>query len=346
MSSGTRSRSKRTKTQASARPLRILTWHVHGSYLYYLTQTHHEFYLPVKQGCAEGYGGRAGSFAWGSNVFNVPAEEVQNLELDCILFQSRKNYCQDQYEILSETQRRLPRIYLEHDPPREHPTDTRHPVDDAKVLLVHVTRFNDLMWDSNRTPTRVIEHGVTVPADVRYTGEIERGLVVVNNLRPRGRRLGFDVFDSVRREIPLDLVGMGWREAGGIGEVEPPNMPAFESRYRFFFNPIRYTSLGLAVCEAMMVGMPIIGLATTEMAMTVENGVSGYTDTNVNRLVERMRDLLEDPVEARRLGQGAHRRALERFHIGRFSRDWGEAFKLVAGQARMRPLTNAAYAST
>jgi glycosyltransferase involved in cell wall biosynthesis len=96
----------------------------------------------------------------------------------------------------------------------------------------------------------------------------------------------------------------------------------------------------------MMVGMPIIGLATTEMAMTVENGVSGYTDTNVNRLVERMRDLLEDPVEARRLGQGAHRRALERFHIGRFSRDWGEAFKLVAGQARMRPLTNAAYAST
>jgi len=40
---------------------------------------------------------------------------------------------------------------------------------------------------------------------------------------------------------------------------------------RFFFNPIRYTSLGLAVCEAMMVGMPIIGLATTEMATTVQN---------------------------------------------------------------------------
>jgi ADP-heptose:LPS heptosyltransferase len=29
-------------------------------------------------------------------------------------------------EILTEAQRRLPRIYLEHDPPREHPTDTRH----------------------------------------------------------------------------------------------------------------------------------------------------------------------------------------------------------------------------
>jgi NAD(P)-dependent dehydrogenase (short-subunit alcohol dehydrogenase family) len=30
--------------------------------------------------------------------------------------------------------------------------------------------------------------------------------------------------------------------------------------------PVRYTSLGLAVCEAMMLGLPIIGLATTETA--------------------------------------------------------------------------------
>ena len=28
--------------------LRVLTWHVHGSYLLYLVQAPHEFYLPVK----------------------------------------------------------------------------------------------------------------------------------------------------------------------------------------------------------------------------------------------------------------------------------------------------------
>ena len=27
------------------RRLRILTWHVHGNYLYYLTQVPHDFYL-------------------------------------------------------------------------------------------------------------------------------------------------------------------------------------------------------------------------------------------------------------------------------------------------------------
>ena len=170
------------------RPLRILTWHVHGNYLYYLSHAGHEFYLPVRPGRHEGYGGRGGSFPWADNVIDVPAEAVKTMDFDCILFQSRRNFCEDQYAILSRSQQRLPRIYVEHDPPREHPTDTRHPVDDPDVLLVHVTQFNNLMWNNGRTPTRVIEHGVVVPEGVRYKGDIARGLVVINNLPARGRR--------------------------------------------------------------------------------------------------------------------------------------------------------------
>jgi hypothetical protein len=114
-----------TSKRINKRPLRILTWHVHGSYLYYLVQSPHEFYLPVKPGRTEGYGGRAGSFPWPDNVYEVPADQVKDLELDCILFQSHKNYSEDQFQILSEQQRNLPRLYLEHDPPRENPTDTQ-----------------------------------------------------------------------------------------------------------------------------------------------------------------------------------------------------------------------------
>ena len=310
------------------RPLRILTWHVHGSYLYYLTQSHHEFYLPVKPGHPEGYGGRLGGIPWADNVHDVSAEMVRTLAFDCVLFQSCKNYEIDQYEILSPSQRQLPRLYLEHDPPQEHPTNTCHPVDDPNVLLVHVTPFNELMWDSGRTPTCVIEHGVTMPA-VRYTGELDRGLVVVNGLRSRGRRLGADIFERVQQQVPLDLVGMG--KQNGLGEIPHAQLPAFQSRYRFFFNPIRYTSLGLAVCEAMMLGMPIVGLATTEMTTVVENGVSGYVDTNVDRLVDAMQRLLRDPAEARHLGEGARRCAEKRFHIDRFTHDWNAAFAMVTG---------------
>ncbi len=301
---------------------RILTWHVHGGYLLYLVQSPHTFFVPVLGDGTPGYGGRAGDFPWPDNLVEVPAAEVANLDLDCVIYQSRRNWEEDQYDILSPKQRRLPRIYIEHDPPREHPTDTRHWVDDPGVLLVQVTPFNHLMWDTGRTPTIVVDHGVFVPDDVCYSGELERGIVVVNNLAGRGRRLGADIFDRVRERIPLDLVGMGSRELGGLGEVPMTQLPSFMARYRFFFNPIRYTSMGLAVCEAMTIGMPIIGLATTEMSTAIENGVSGYVDTRVDTLVERMRRLLKDPEEARRLGDGARRRAQERFGLDRFTREW------------------------
>src|SRR5690606_4327570 len=130
----------------------------------------------------------------------------------------------------------------------EHPTDMRHPVDDPGILLVHVTPFNALMWDCGSTPTRIVEHGVIVPEHVSYDGREPKGIVVVNHLARRGRRLGGDIYLRAREQVPLDLVGMGAEEMpGGLGEVQHARLPAFVSRYRFFFNPIRYTSLGLAV---------------------------------------------------------------------------------------------------
>jgi hypothetical protein len=306
--------------------LRILTWHIHGSYLYYLTQLPHEFYLPVKPGKPEGYGGRLGGIAWGDNVHDIAADEVRDQQFDCILFQSQRNYLQDQYEILSDAQRQLPRLYLEHDPPREHPTDTQHVVNDPNVLLVHVTPFNNLMWDSGDTPTCVIEHGVIVPEQVRYTGELAKGIVVANGLRKRGRRLGADLFQQVRQSVPLDLVGMDAESLGGLGEVPHALLPAFQSHYRFFFHPVRYTSLGLAVCEAMMIGLPVVGLATTELATVVQNGISGYVNTEVNCLVEHMQALIADPQLAAQLGKGAQEQARSRFNIHRFIRDWNAAF--------------------
>src|SRR3954471_6277346 len=232
------------------RRLRILTWHTHGSYLYYLTQVPHDFYVLSKPGRPPGYSGRHGHLPWGPNVHDLPVSEVRRQPLDCILFQDDAQYLEDQYEFLSEAQQRLPKIYLEHDPPRDNPVDTLHPVTSPEVLIVHVTHFNRLMWDSGRCPTRVVEHGVVDPG-YRYTGELERGLVVVNNIARRGRRLGFDVFERARAVVPLDLVGMGASEVGGLGEIRRSDLPAVSAAYRFFFHPIRYTSFGMAVCEAM-----------------------------------------------------------------------------------------------
>jgi glycosyltransferase involved in cell wall biosynthesis len=264
-----------------------------------------------------------GDIEWGENVHNIHPKDLLTMTFDSIIYQSPENYTYDQFEILTDTQRQIAKkIYIEHNPPQESPTNTKHFVDDPDVLLVHVTHYNNLMWDNNRTPTRVIEHGVTVPEGVEYSGEIPRGIFVINDLPKRGRRLGLDIFEKVRKEVPVDVVGMGNESIGGIDAISLPKLPAFCAKYRFSLNPIRYTSLGLGICETMMVGLPIVGLATTELPMKIQNGITGFIDTDINVLIEKMKLLIEDEKLAKHMGEKAKAYATETFSIQRFTREW------------------------
>lgn len=310
------------------RPLRIFTWHIHGSYLYYLSQGNYDLYIPVASDRAEGYYGRGNTFPFGANVYEVAVEDVPDLDIDVVLFQTAANYEYDQYQVLSADQRELPKIFLQHDPPWGHPTDSVHVAAKSDLTLVHVTHFNRLMWDNGSLETHVIEHGVVDPGHT-YTGELARGLVVINNLPLRGRMLGFDIFLELRKRIPLDLVGMGAGQYG-LAEVQHPQLPKFAGRYRFFFNPIRYTSMGLAVCEAMMYGMPVVGLATTEMVRHVRNGQHGFLDVDLEHLVDGLVFLLENKQAARTMGDQARHYAQHQFSIRRFVDAWETLFRQVA----------------
>ncbi|MCL5962621.1 MAG: hypothetical protein M1358_25470 [Chloroflexi bacterium] len=214
--------------------LKILIWHIHGSYLNCMVQASHDFYLPIKEGRPEGYGGRGPTFTWPDNAIEVPAERVKDLELDLIVYQTPKNYFEDHYEILSEKQRRLPKIYLEHNTPKGHPTDTRHHIDDSNVLLVHVTHFNRLMWDSGRCRTRVIEHTAIPRPNLVWNGNLSKGIVAVNGIERRNRVAGYDVWQAVKEKVPLDLVGMDSKEIGGLGDFPQEDLLALEANYRFF----------------------------------------------------------------------------------------------------------------
>lgn len=287
-----------------------------------------DIYIPVNEKRNEGYYGRGETFSFGDNVIEVPASQVKDLSFDCILFQSEKNFRIDQYEILSEEQRHLPAVYLEHNAPAPHPVDSTHPLFNPEVILVHVTHYNKLMWRNNVPIVKVIEHGIPEPAH-QYTGTIKKGIVVINHIKERGRITGWDIFEQVRAQVPLDLAGMGTAQYGGLGEVLFPKLNAFTARYRFFFNPIRHTSFGLSVCEAMMAGMPVVSLATTEYANLLKNGECAFINTDVDALIEGMKLLLSDWALAKNMGQCARKLALEHFNIERFTREWDEVFQLA-----------------
>lgn len=306
--------------------LNILIWHIHGSYLNALGHIEHNWYLPTKPGKPEGYGGRGPTFDLPDFVREVPSDQVRDLGIDLVICQSPKNFYDDRLEMLSERQRQLPVIYLEHNTPRPYPADTRHPIDDPTVLLVHVTHFNRLMWDNGATPTTVIEHSVAIDPTVTYSGALARGVTVVNGMRKRPRIAGYDIFSRMRRDLPLDAVGMMTEEFGGLGDVPYRDLHRRIAEYRFLFSPMRYTSLPLAVIEAMTIGMPVVALATTELPTVIENGRTGYVSCDLDTIARQMRRLLDDPDEARRLGANARGVARERFGFQRFTDDWNAAF--------------------
>jgi hypothetical protein len=313
--------------------LRVLAWHIHGSYLNTLARTGCTLYLPVREGRPEGYGGRGHTFDLPDSVIEFPHDRVRDLDLDLVILQSSKNLHEDAPELLGDRSAHLPRIYLEHNTPKPDAVNTRHPFAGEHGLLVHVTRYNALMWDNGDTSTTVIEHSVSIDPAARYTGDLPMGITVANGIARRPRIAGLDLFLAARERVPLTIAGMESEELGGLGDIPYRALHGAMARYRFLFSPMRYTSLPLAVVEAMTIGMPVVALSTTELPSVIRNGVNGYISNDPRVLLMAMEQLIADRNHAAELGRNARETALARFGLDRFRRDWQDAFRTVMSLA-------------
>jgi hypothetical protein len=189
--------------------MRILLWHVHGSWTTSFVHGLHEYVVPVLPGRGPDGVGIARTFAWpAGRVTEASPDELREMELDCVVLQ-RPHELEHLCEAWTGRRpgRDVPAIYLEHNAPQGRINELRHPAADRDdLLLVHVTHFNELFWDAGATPTRVIEHGIVDPGP-RYTGELPRAVVVVNEARRRARVTGTDLLERFARAAPIDLFG-------------------------------------------------------------------------------------------------------------------------------------------
>jgi glycosyltransferase involved in cell wall biosynthesis len=104
--------------------------------------------------------------------------------------------------------------------------------------------------------------------------------------------------------------------------------------HRAYFHPYRWTSLGLALVEAMTIGMPVLALATTAAPESVP-AEAGLVSNDVAALAATARRWMAHPEEARERGLAAREHALARFGLGRFLADWDAVLAAaVAGDAR------------
>jgi glycosyltransferase involved in cell wall biosynthesis len=78
----------------------------------------------------------------------------------------------------------------------------------------------------------------------------------------------------------------------------------------------------LAVLESMMVGLPVVGMATTELVTIIQNDVSGFIHTDLSYLISKMKMLIRDQGLAERVGSAGKKIAIDQFNIKRFTHDW------------------------
>jgi glycosyltransferase involved in cell wall biosynthesis len=308
--------------------VRILLWHVHGSWTTAFVQGRHEYLLPVVPDRGPDGRGRAHTWDWPPSSIEITCEEAREAQIDAVILQRPVELERLACEWLGD--RRPPTIYVEHNAPQGRIAEMRHPAADRDdVTVVHVTHFNDLFWDCGSTRTRVIEHGVVDPG-YRYTGQTPRAAVVINEARRRARVTGTDLLDRFAGDgVPIDLFGIDAEALGGVDDVPQHRLHDEMARRRVYLHPIRWTSLGLSLIEAMHLGMPVVALATTEAPEAVP-AAAGVLSTSVERLTEAARGFLGDADRAREAGVAAREAALRRFGVQRFLDDWDELLEEVA----------------
>jgi len=304
----------------------VLVWHVHGSWLTSFVRGPHTYLVPrVPDRGPDGAGrpARPGTFDWPAAAVEVTPAQLADAEVDVVVLQ-RPHEEQLATDWLGGRApgRDVPAVYLEHNAPQGRIADLRHPAADRDDLtVVHVTHFNDLFWDCGSTRTTVIEHGIVDPGE-RYTGEIAAAAVVVNEPVRRGRVTGTDLLPRFAAAARIDLFGMGSEPLGGLDLPQTKLHDALADR-RLYLHPVRWTSLGLALLEAMHLGLPVVALATTEVVEAVP-AKAGFVSTDVDVLVDAVRRLVADPEEARLLGKAARSAALGRYGLARFLANWDD----------------------
>ncbi|MEU2061169.1 glycosyltransferase [Streptomyces sp. NPDC013455] len=318
--------------------MNILVWHVHGSWLTAFVQGPHTYLTPVTDDRGPDGLGRAVTWDWPPSVHERTPAQLRDSDIDLMVLQRPH----EPDLALRWTGRRpgvdVPAVYVEHNSPDASPERQRHPLaGQSAIPVVHVTHFNRLMWDNGRAPAEVVEHGIVDPGPL-WTGTERRAAVVVNEPLRRGRTTGTDLLPRFARSAPLDVFGMrteGLAEHLGL----PPercrtrDLPQHRlhremARCRLYLHPVRWTSLGLSLLEAMFLGMPVVALDTTEVREAVPEG-AGVVSNRLDVLEDAVRAFLADPGLARRTGAAARAAARARYGERRFLDDWERLIKEV-----------------
>ncbi len=208
---------------------------------------------------------------------------------------------------------------------------------DAVTAVSAFLRETTREWFGIRKPIEVVPNFVDPerfrPAPKRAPGPFR--IVHVSNFRPVKRPLdAIKAFCILRRthEARLKMIGIGpelksartlARKLGVLPHVdfagEERQIERVLAESDLLLSTSEFEGFGLAPLEAMAVGLPVIATKAGGISEVVEDGVTGrLADVgDVEGLAARLRNVMDNPLVARRMGEAGRRRAVRKFGLDR-----------------------------
>src|SRR6201995_1208765 len=125
--------------------MRILIWHLHGSWLTSFVQGPHEYLVPVNPERGPFGLGRARTWEWPASVVELSAGELRDGPGAPGVLSRPDELGLPAAWLGPPPGRDIPAVYLEHATPPG--VGVRHPMAGvAGLTIVHVTQFTDLFW--------------------------------------------------------------------------------------------------------------------------------------------------------------------------------------------------------
>jgi len=303
----------------------ILTFDTHERYQYQQAKTGHNFFSFRYDGAKE----------WDKiysevpdNYYGMPQNSIMtSVDFDFILSHSKFGQFQMAQRINQTLG--LPIVSLEHTLPIDNWPESQ--LNNFRSMVgninVFISEYSVGRWNMH-CDNRVIHHSVDTelftPSDVEKNGKV---LSVVNDFVNRDYCCNYSGWQRITEGLPVKLVG----NTPGLSEPAK-DIHELASEYQqasVFLNTSTVSPVPTSLLEAMSCGCAVVTTATCMIPEIIENGINGLISNDEKELKGYVKELLDDPSLAAKMGQAARETILKDFSEEKFINNWNEVFDLA-----------------
>lgn len=305
----------------------ILTVATHEGYQSAMSQTHAEYYFFFTKGLKRW---RDDYRELPSNCHILPDDSVPSwIDFDICLSQSKFGQFQTLQPLAAQLH--IPLIHAEHTD--RLPSWSDKDVESLKSLRAtktyFITDYSRKRWGYSEEEAGLIPHGVD--STLFYPDyKIKRSgiLTVANDFINRGPLLGFDLWKSLVKGLPVNLVGDTPPFSYAAQNVE--ELVRHYQKASVYLNTAPYSPVPTAVLESAAAGCALVSTNTCAIPDIFTHEYDALLSNNESELRKYLELLVNDHKFARQLGENARKTVMEKFNLAQFVQNWNNIFDEAA----------------